>query len=591
MRTITLYGMLSPLLFCLCQPVCLADMLQSDGTKQPRIDHDVSVPMRDGTLLRADVYRPEAQGKYPVIVSRTPYGKSADGGMGIQAASHGYIYVSGDCRGRFKSAGSWDPYRYEANDGYDTVEWAAKLSESDGRVFLRGGSYAGVTALAAAAAAPPHLVAVDIIESGANYYNGWTYEGGVLRQLFVESWTSVLAFNSIPDKTGRFLELGHTWVYDLNKPIDQYPIAITANHTTAPFYRDFLRHASLDSYWENFAIDASKIRVPLLIFGGWYDLFTSNTVNTFHDFQQKDPGAESRLHSQLMIGPWTHGGFTARQGDYDFGSTAARDVVAYIFEWIDANAKQPNDPQKQTRVSYFEMGTNVWRTTTAWPPNDVSSVTMALSSGGHANSAQGDGILLLDSKAEASGSDSFTYDPKNPVQTAGGGLCCGVVAPGAFDQSKAEARSDVLVYSSEPLKSDLNLTGNLTVRLFVKTSAKDTDFTAKLVDVMLDGSTRNVADNILRLRYRKSLQRPAFLKPGDLAEIEIPIGPTSNVFLTGHRVRLEVSSSNFPRFARNLNTRKDGYHTTASVPAVNTVVHDATHPSSLIVTGGATTSR
>jgi putative CocE/NonD family hydrolase len=292
-----------------------------------------------------------------------------------------------------------------------------------------------------------------------------------------------------------------------------------------------------------------------------------------------------------MIGPWTHGGFTARQGDYDFGSTAARDVVAYIFEWIDANAKQPNDPQKQTRVSYFEMGTNVWRTTTAWPPNDVSSVTMALSSGGHANSAQGDGILLLDSKAEASGSDSFTYDPKNPVQTAGGGLCCGVVAPGAFDQSKAEARSDVLVYSSEPLKSDLNLTGNLTVRLFVKTSAKDTDFTAKLVDVMLDGSTRNVADNILRLRYRKSLQRPAFLKPGDLAEIEIPIGPTSNVFLTGHRVRLEVSSSNFPRFARNLNTRKDGYHTTASVPAVNTVVHDATHPSSLIVTGGATTSR
>ena len=548
------------------------------------MEHDIAIPMRDGTILRADIYKPVDEGKFPVIVTRSPYGKGSEYGNGIKAAAAGMVYVAEDCRGRFASAGEWYPFRVEGNDGFDTVEWAARLPYSNGKVAVSGGSYAGVTALLAAAAQPPHLVAAAILESGINYYNDWTYVGGVLQQNFIESWTSVLSRSSITAADGGFDLLGHSWVFNLTLPIDQYPIAKGATSKETGFFKDFLAHPADDAYWQSMSADPAKIKVPVFIIGGWYDIFSLNEITTFNAIRTRGGSESARKHSLLLVGPWTHGLFTPMQGTTDFGPGSTKDVLAETLNWLKSQlfngaATQATSPT----VRYFTMGTNVWKFSDTWPPQPVNSLTLLLDSAGHANTSTGDGVLLLSGSASHAASDSFTYDPMHPVPTIGGGLCCSVVAPGAFSQQSVEERKDVLVYSTPVLSKDLEVSGDVSLHLFVTSTAKDTDFTGKLVDVAADGTTHNVCDGIRRMRFANSLSQEHLVKPGDVVELTIDLGPTSNAFLAGHRLRVEVSSSNFPKFARNLNTGQDGYHSTAAQIATNTILHDRSHPSELIV--------
>ncbi len=547
----------------------------------PVIERDVAVPMRDGVRLRVDIYRPDAKGKFPVIVDRSPYGKEKESGMGIAAAADGIVFVAEDCRGRFASAGVWYPYRVEANDGFDTVEWAARLPHANGKVALYGGSYAGVTALLAASSRPPHLVSAAVVETGSDYYNGWSYNGGVLRQLFIETWTSVLALNSIPAAKGGFAEHGSAWVNNLNAPISDYPVAYGATAKEKGFFLDFLNHPSQDSYWQQLSADPTAIQVPVLFIGGWYDPFRRNTFKTFLQVQTKGDSKAARKQSQLIVGPWTHGGFTPLQGEVNFGPAAAKDISDLTLRWLKAHLDGRTPGPHKSAISFFSMGTNNWKEAASWPPRGVHRQHLFLVSMGHANSASGDGMLLPALSKSKDDSDSFTYDPKHPVPTIGGRLCCGVVAPGAFNQSAAEKRNDVLVYSTRPLDHDLDISGYVSVHLFIKTSAPDTDFTSKLVDVSPDGTTRNVSDGIQRLRYRKTLASVIPYNPGSVTKVTIDLGPTSNVFLAGHRIRLEISSSNFPKFARNLNNMTTGYETVESSVANNTILHDRKHRSTL----------
>jgi putative CocE/NonD family hydrolase len=550
----------------------------------PITEHDVAVQMRDGVILRADIYRPGGEGKFPVIVTRTPYSKGSEAGNGVKAAANGIVFIAEDCRGRYASGGEWYPYRVEGNDGFDTVEWAARLPYSSGRVAVSGGSYAGVTALLAAASQPPHLVAAAILESGADYYNGWSYIGGVLQQNFIETWASVLSFNSIPPGDGGFGPLGHGWVYNMDLPISQYPIAKGATPKETGFFKDFLAHPSDDAYWHSLSADPSKINVPVFMIAGWYDQFSLDAITTFNAIRARGASESARRESRLIVGPWTHGGFTPMQGTTDFGPGSTKDVATEMLSWLRSQLGKSGDPQPaNSSIGYFTMGANVWNESKLWPPESVHALTLRLDSGGNANTLSGDGALLFPGSALHASSDTYKYDPMDPVPTTGGGLCCSVVAPGAFSQLAVEERKDVLVYTTPALGRDLEVTGNVSLHLFVRSTGTDTDFTGKLVDVADDGSTHNVCDGIQRMRFSRSLSQPNLSKPGEIVEITVNLGPTSNTFLTGHRVRLEVSSSNFPKFARNLDTGDDGYDSTRSVSAMNTIVHDRNHPSALIV--------
>ena len=572
----------SALLSAMLAPVAHAQAVSTPAP--PTMEHDVAVPMRDGTILRADIYRPAGEGKFPVVVTRTPYGKGSEYGMGLKAASAGIVYISEDCRGRYTSAGQWYPYRVEGNDGFDTVEWAAALPYSNGKVAVSGGSYAGVTALLAAASQPPHLVAASILESGADYYNGWSYIGGVLQQNFIETWTSVLSFSSIPAPNGGFGELGHSWVYNQDLPISQYPVAKGATQKETGFFLDYLAHPSYDSYWQSLSANPAKIKVPVLMIAGWYDQFSQEAITTFNNIRALGQSEAARRQSRLLVGPWTHGGFTRVQGTVDFGEGSVKDVVTESLNWLKSQLLEGTpQPSASSTVSYFTMGANVWKSSEAWPPKPTHPTALLLDSGGHANTLTGDGVLLFSASATHAPSDSFTYDPTHPAPTTGGGLCCGIVAPGPFSQRVVEERKDVLVYSTPVLSKDLEVSGKISLHLFVSSEAVDTDFTGKLVDVAADGSTHNVCDGILRMRYAKSLSETHLHKPGEIVELTVELGSTSNTFLAGHRLRVEISSSNFPKFARNLNNGEDGYHTIQGQTVSNVIWHDKNRPSKLIV--------
>jgi uncharacterized protein len=548
-------------------------------------EHNVGAKMRDGVTLRADIYRPKAEGKFPVLLQRTPYDKTGSSGFGWRGATRGYVVIVQDVRGRYASEGEFYTFKNESNDGYDSVEWAAALPYSDGKVGMFGGSYVGATQLLAAIAHPPHLTAIAPHVTASNYHDGWTYQGGAFEQWFDESWTSHdLAPNTMlraAQRTANALD----WKDTL--PLADYPLLHEPDlKSLAPYFYDWLAHPNYDDYWKALSIEEhySQIQVPVFTIAAWYDIFQGGSLRNYQLLKTQAGSDVARNGQKLLVEIGGHAGGGRNIGDVDFGANAPYDLDGQMLDWYDVIFKGKPAAADSKPVRIFVMGKNVWRNEDDWPLARARSTHYFLHSHGAANSASGDGLLGTTAPA-AETKDSFVYDPANPVPTTGGPLCCDAahLAPGPKDQRSLEDRKDVLVYSTPAFTQDMEVTGPVTLDLYATTSAVDTDFTAKLVDVWPNGFAQNLTEGILRLRYRNSQETPELAKPGEVYHLKIDVWSTSNVFLAGHRLRLEISSSNFPRFDRNLNTGDDQAHATRMVTATNTIYHDRQHPSALIL--------
>jgi putative CocE/NonD family hydrolase len=561
-------------------------------TYEVTFEHNVRAKMRDGVTLRADVYRPKADGKFPVLLQRTPYDKTNATSFGWRAAARGYVVVVQDVRGRFASEGDWYTFKNESNDGYDTVEWAAALPYSNGKVGMFGGSYVGATQFLAAIAHPPHLAGIAPTVTASNYHDGWAYQGGAFEQWFNESWTTGLTQNTLY-RTADAKSNALDWKSTL--PLTDYPLlSLPDPKSLAPYFQDWLAHPNYDDYWKRISIEDhySQIQVPVFTIAAWYDIFLGGSLRNYTLLKTQAGSDAARRGQRLLVEIGGHSGGPNQQkiGDVDFGPGAPHDTDALMLDWYDALFKgESNAFASGKPVRIFVMGKNVWRDEDDWPLARTHSTRYFLHSGGAANSASGDGSLDVKASDIAvppiETKDSYVYDPANPAPTIGGPLCCDAphLPPGPKDQRPVEERKDVLIYSTPAFTQDMEVTGPITLDLYASTSAVDTDFTAKLVDVWPNGFAQNLTEGILRLRYRNSQETPEAAKPGEIYRLKIDLWATSNAFLAGHRLRLEVSSSNFPRFDRNLNTGEEQSHATRMSTATNTIYHDRQHPSALVL--------
>jgi len=551
------------------------------------VERDVPAKMRDGVILKADIYRPRADGKYPVLLQRTPYDKNNTRSFGMKAAARGYIVIVQDVRGRFTSEGEWYPFRHELQDGYDTVEWAAALPQSNGKVGMFGGSYVGATQMLAAIASPPHLSGIAPSVTASNYHENWTYQGGAFEQWFNQSWSSGLAQNTMDRRVAQDTN-ALNWKDTL--PLESYPILAHPDpKALAPYYRDWLAHPSYDAYWKAVSIEENyaHIQVPILHIAAWYDIFLGGSLRNYVLLRSRAGSEAARNGQHLLVEVGGHAGGSDQRkiGEVDFGSAAPYDNDERLLQWYDFLLKgQANEFSGKKPVRIFVMGKNEWRDEEDWPLARAKATKYFLHSAGKANGSAGGGQLSSQAPV-AEPKDSYVYDPANPVPTIGGPLCCDSMhlAPGPRDQRTAEERSDVLVYTTPAFTQDTEVTGPVSLDLFASTSTKDTDFTAKLVDLWPNGFAQNLTEGILRLRYRNSVERPELAKPGEIYHVTVDLWATSNVFLAGHRLRVEISSSNFPRFDRNLNTGEDQAASTKMLPATNTIYHDKEHPSALVL--------
>ena len=568
-----------------------------------KMESQVPIKMRDGVTLIADIIRPDTPGKFPVVLQRTPYdrkGFSRGGGlMGpevLTLASHGYVVVIQDCRGRFDSEGEWRPFFSEVEDGYDTVEWCGAQPWSTGKVGMYGASYVGATQWLAAIARPPSLATICPRITSSGYYEGWTYQGGALEWGFAASWASMLVAQNL-EHIMRNKEIPQAMMGTLMQTIDRldkaYPTTPTKNFPgltpeLAPFFHEWIRHTSYDEYWRKVSIEDrhSQITVPSLNVGGWFDIFVGGTIKNYIGMKQKGATPAAKK-PRLILGPWYHGPHGSMAGDYYFGMMAsdmAIDLAGQQIKWYDYWLKgEQNGIDKEPPVRIFVMGENVWRNENEWPLARAVDTKFFFHSNGRANSLNGDGLLSQNSPVSEP-PDTFLYDPRNPVPTKGGGLCCdGNFLPGgSFDQRAVEARPDVLCYTTPPLSEDVEVTGPVIVTLYAASSAPDTDFTAKLVDVcpVPDHCVHGLTDGIIRARFRDGTIRAAApLKPGQVEQYLIDLVATSNVFKRGHSIRVEISSSNFPRFDRNPNTGREPFEEPELRLAHQVIFHTSEHPS------------
>ena len=550
------------------------------------VQHDVRAKMRDGVSLVADIYRPESAEKFPVLVERTPYNRVGESGMAYELAAHGYVVVLQDTRGRYDSGGEFYPFRDESADGYDTIEWAAQLDQSNGKVGMFGGSYVGATQMLAAMARPPHLLAIFPYVTASEYYEGWTYQSGVLMQWFTSSWTSILAEDTLRRKADEGLR-PKDWVSQL--PVENYPVLkLPTPASLAPYFHDWVEHERNDAYWQRWRVSDHyrEMNVQGLHAAGWHDLFLKGSIKNYTGLRAEAATPEARAGQRLLVGPWAHAPTSpeGKVGDVVFGKDAVLDMTGTALRWFDYTLKGArNELASAPPVRLFIMGDNVWRDEQEFPLARTRYTKYYLHSSRGANGLAGDGQLSVE-EPKAERPDQFEYDPNNPVPTIGGRLCCGTaLPPGPFDQRPNEARPDVLVFSTPPLAVDLEATGFVTVELYASTSVPDTDFTALLADVDASGYARFLTDGIVRARYRTATSQPEEVVPGKVYKYVIDLWATANVFKAGHRVRLYLSSSNFPRFNRNLNTGEDIMMSTRSVRAHQTIYHDREHSSALIL--------
>ena len=583
---------------------------------------NVMIPMRDGVRLATDIYLPAlngqlASGKFPVILERTPYDKAGSGNVtnGTYYARRGYVCAIQDVRGRFVSEGEWYPFAKEAPDGYDTVEWLAAQEWSDGQVGTMGASYCGSDQSALATLNPPHLSTMIVAVGASNYYHCSMRQNGALEQRFMiyafrMATTSKEAFadaniQAAVDKA--FANVGE-WVSRAPLKKGTSPLRMLPNYEQ--WVLDLFTHGEYDDYWKQRGYAISQYYeehadVPTLYLGGWYDSYARATCENYTALSKM-----KKSRQVLLMGPWTHGGWgVTNAGDVDFGNHSFINYNDLRLAWFDHFLKG-----MYTEVSYwspvkiFVMGTGegtpnyqgrlhhsgYWRDEQDFPLPDTQFTPYYL----HA-----DGELSTTSPSTDEPTSCFSFDPRDPVPTIGGGISAAdpIMGAGAFDQRgnsrffgckdtlPLNARSDVLTFQTPPLENDVEVTGPITVKLHASSSARDTDFTAKLIDVcplsddFPDGLAINLTDSIIRARYRNGWNTPELLEPGQVYEFVFELYPTSNVFKKGHRIRLDISSSNWPRFDVNPNTGGDlGVERRLEI-AEQTIHHEPGHPSHVVL--------
>lgn len=567
-------------------PACLAALAALSATSHASAqrfalvaDELVMVPMRDGVRLATTVVRPDEPGTYPVLMCRIPYGRSDMRRMANGIAPFGFAFVLQDTRGRFDSEGEWHPFIHEKEDGHDAVEWAAAQEWSNGEVMMIGGSYAAATQWLASQGGSEHLVGlVPFVSPGDIYDIVWDH--GAFNLGVAQTWAHMMTakrYSKAEQKA--MLRLPWSDVFE-HLPVGD---ALGRLGGAPAFYRAWIEHPTRDDYWEKSAWRHDPPDLPVLHITGWYDIFQRDTIRNFEVMQARG-GAGSRGRQRLVIGPWTHNGPSGGVGDVSYGPGFAYDIIANEVVPFVRHVAQGAAYDWSKPVYVFTLGENAWNAYETWPPRGVTAARFYLGSDQGANSVGGDGVLLPTPESKAK-HDTYVYDPADPVPNAGGDNCCmeTVMPWGARDQRGVEKRADVLVYSGPVLEQDLRVTGPVEVVLHVETTAPDTDFAAKLIDVFPDGTAINLTNGIVRASYRASDVRPTLLEEGAVAELTIDLGYTSNLFRRGHRIRLEVSSANFPRYSRNTNTGRFAETDTELRTARQTVHHSASHPSHLVL--------
>ncbi|MGE0170372.1 CocE/NonD family hydrolase [Nocardioides sp.] len=545
--------------------------MRTSGHPLPETDFtvhsNIEMAMRDGTLLKGDLFLPRGDGPFPTVLIRTPYGRHttlhSEPGWSLnalEAARAGYAVLIQGARGTFDSEGEFVEFLDEAQDGEDSVAWVAAQAWCNGSVGMVGVSYLGITQLLAAANGPDALRAIVPGITASEAYNGWTYQGGAFNLGLALSWNARLALARLERRAQMGEDVANEKARierifaDPVSAMETLPLTALADGVSSmSTYTDWLAHPSRDHYWAAGSVDGKydHVRVPALHTGGLYDCFIQGTLRNYVGLRQGAATKFARENQRLILTPWGHIATpTDLVGDLWLGPEANFDNAALPAEtqaWMDTFLKgKPADGQ--ARVKVFVMGSNTWRTSSDWPLPEATPTHWFLRSDGR--------LSQVEPGAEAP--DHFTYDPRNPVPTTGGStriwMAGMLMGHGPRDRSAIELRGDVLTYTSEVLDRDLEMVGPVTVTLVVSSSAPDTDFTAALVDVHPDGRAIGLTDGILRMRYRNGFETPEMLTPGVEVQIEIDLVAVANVFKVGHRIRVEVSSSNFPRFDRNPNS-------------------------------------
>lgn len=578
---------------------------------------DVPANMRDGTVLKADIYRPKTSEPVPVILMRTQYGKAAPQVQPYRYrspewfASQCYVVVVQDIRGQGASAGTFTEYANDSTDGYDSVEWAAALPGSNGKVGMYGSSYVGATQWLAATATPPHLTTIVPANTASDYYDGWTYEGGEWRLAFIEPWASSLAATAAADRGDAALAGQLDSIADQRsrwqdfRPYEQFEPMHPGDPIVAPWFFDWIRHSVRDDYWKQWSIrDRYRtVTVPVLDFEGWYDAFLAGGVENFTGMVAGGGSEHARRNQRLVIGPWDHLGW-GRPGSGATNPTLAAlaaggdsPINELMLEWFNHFLKgHDSKVSGQPEVDYFVMGANRWKKASAWPIPGTRPTTYYLTGPGASSTHDRLGRLSTEAPKAPQQPDHYVYDPLDPVPSLGGHSCCGASTgpQGPLDQYAAEERSDVLTYTTDPMAADTEITGPMEVKLWAASTAPDTDFTAKVVAVAPDGSTMNLNNGIIRASFRDSLEHPSLIVPGQPYQYTIHVWPTSYLAKAGYRIRLEVSSSDFPQYAPNPNTGEPLGRSTATQPATQTILHDPEHPSAvtlpIVPAGGGSTT-
>lgn len=583
-----------------------------------RVDRSVLIPMKDGVRLSTDLYFPVGrEGKLPTVLIRTPYSKTGFNGrmeaLANMIASQGFVTAFQDTRGRYESEGRFVVQIGDPDDGYDTIDWLSKQPWSNGRVGSYGCSYLGDVQILAAQRPHPALKAMIPQAAGSSIGSA----GGQYKYFGVRRGGAVEFAQNI------------SWFYDSGAklffrppaglPADQFARLAplfdpAARRTPGNFHdmwwrlpiRDALSMAAIpptdwvdvisrdvtDPWWSqfNYMTDDYRSDVPALHVDSWYDFGVREVIYEFEFMRKRSLSKAARDNQFLIISPTTHCRSERITADEPVGERsvgdARYDYWTIYFKWFDywLNGHQ-NDITSMPRVQYFLMGRNEWKTATDWPIPGTQMTKVYLRSDGHANSLAGDGVLSFDIAGGGSALDRFTYDPGNPVPTRGGPVCCTGpnLQAGSYDQRGVEIRNDVLVYTSAPLQEGMEVTGPVDVVLYVSSDARDTDFTAKLVDVYPDGRAYNLTDGILRARVRDGQQHKVWMESGGVYRMTIDLGATGNFFGAGHRVRVEIASSNFPRFDRNMNTGGNNFDETQWIVAHNAVHHTRAYPSHILL--------
>ena len=574
--------------------------LVSEAIYDFKVEKDVMVPMRDGTRLAADVYLPKAEGTFPVLIERTPYNKEECPEIQVDSpryySTRGYGVVIQDVRGRFASEGNFIPFHDDGwgtnRDGYDTVEWAASQRWSNGKIGMIGGSYSGATQYRLAPTRPPHLVSMFARESSSDYHAEWVYRGGAFELGFSLPWSlQSITLKNLPhlvspdllERKKGILEQAtaemESWYR--HRPLGQLPLL----EGLSDWYNDWLAHPDDGPYWWrwNIALKHNEIDVPIYHLGGWYDIFLRGTLENFIGISQKGMAEKARSSQRLIIGPWVHGPLNtgSKAGEMDFGPEAAVDLNALRLRWFDHWLKgMENGLPEEPPVKVFVMGRNKWREEDSWPLKGTRYTKYHLRSGksGSVRSLN-DGLLDLAPPSDAENPDSYLYDPANPTPTMGG--CTLSIPSGPFDQRKIDEMS--LTYTTAPLTEDLEVVGAVKCVLYALSSAPDTDWVVRLTDVYPDGRSMLLADGILRARYRDSREHPSLIMPNRIYRYEIDLWATANLFKAGHRIRVAVASSSFPRWDPNLNTGGDLGREVKGQVALNTIFHDVERASYMIL--------